>query len=108
LGWNWKGETPVQVLFNSPDSLLASFMSLVEPKQPFLDIDLCGAVRSRPELRLLDLLNARDFLLGSYGPVYPKSPTIFDNHIDLTIHHPFANHQLAKGFRISTTEYQIG
>jgi hypothetical protein len=36
LGWNWKGESPVQVLFDSPDSLLASFLSGDEPSHLFL------------------------------------------------------------------------
>jgi nucleoside-triphosphatase len=27
MGWNWKGEIPVQVFIDSPDSLLANFLS---------------------------------------------------------------------------------
>jgi hypothetical protein len=44
MGWNWKGESPVQVLFDSPDSLLASFLSGEEPGLSILVLYTGGVV----------------------------------------------------------------
>jgi hypothetical protein len=52
MGWNWKGELPVQILFDSPDSLLAGFISPGETGRLLL---VTNPIRAGMTLKRLEL-----------------------------------------------------
>jgi nucleoside-triphosphatase THEP1 len=47
MGWNWKGESSVQILIDSPDSLLASFASGTKTGQLILVTGPSGSGKTR-------------------------------------------------------------
>jgi hypothetical protein len=73
MGWNWKGESAVQGLFDSPDSFLASFISGTKPETLFLVFDPWGEVKTRKGLMLAENTNAQGIQAVGFGTALFKS-----------------------------------
>jgi nucleoside-triphosphatase THEP1 len=80
MGWNWKGELTVQVSFDSPDSLLASFVSGKESGQLIIVTGPSGSGKTNWCLDLAEAASTRG--ISTCGLV---SPAVFEGGIKVSI-----------------------
>jgi nucleoside-triphosphatase THEP1 len=80
MGWNWKGDIPVQGFINSPDSLLASFNSGKETGRLILITGPSGSGKTRWCLEFVKLSKA-----SGYNPIGLVSPAVFKDNLKVGI-----------------------
>ncbi|MGZ6346570.1 MAG: nucleoside-triphosphatase [Anaerolineales bacterium] len=80
MGWNWKGDIPVQDFINSPESLLASFNSRQETGRLILITGPSGSGKTCWCLELVKLSRA-----SGYVPAGLVSPAVFKDNLKVGI-----------------------
>jgi nucleoside-triphosphatase THEP1 len=80
MGWNWKGESTVQVFVNSPDSLLASFISENDAGKLIIITGPSGSGKTHWCLELIEQAKAKKINAGGL-----VSPPVFEGDMKVSI-----------------------